>query len=562
MRMLSNLPIPLKLSSAFGILLLLFVANGALSYMQMSNMNRAADDISENWMPSVETLALLEKQILEHRRYELSHVLATAEAEIAGMDVEISKIRKEIVDTRKKYEPLISSSNERALYDDFSSVFGKYIEVSDRMLMLSRQNQNEAAYEMIKSESRPVFSKAHDILEKAIALNRDGATAAAAVQHGSYESAKWVTIALLVSAIVLTSMLWLALRSAIAAPITSMTAAMRRLADGDKGIEIPARDRRDEIGGMAEAVQVFKDNAIRADQMAAEQAAEQAARERRAKAIEAMTSTFDSSVSGALETVSGAATEMEATSQSMSATADQTNRQANVVAAATEEASASVETVATAAEQLSASIREISQQVSHSNRISQAAAEEAARTNSSVQGLAESSTRIGEVVNLINDIASQTNLLALNATIEAARAGDAGKGFAVVAGEVKNLANQTARATDEISSQISAVQTATGEAVSAIRGIVGRIDEINQIAVAIGSAVEEQSAATAEIARNVQQASTGTKEIAENIGGVTQAASETGAAAQQVLSSARSLAQEASSLKSMVDKFLGDVRAA
>ncbi len=345
-------------------------------------------------------------------------------------------------------------------------------------------------------------------------------------------------------------------------PIEAVVTNLKDLAAGNLDTQIAGTDRKDEMGEIGRAALIFLENARQADKLRAEQAAAQMAREKRAQAIEALTSAFDRDASGVLETVSGAATEMEATSQAMSANADQTNRQASIVAAATEEASSSVGTVATAAEQLSASIREISQQVAHSSRISRAASEEADRTNTTVQGLAESSARIGEVVNLINDIASQTNLLALNATIEAARAGEAGKGFAVVANEVKSLANQTGKATEEISAQIGAVQASTKDAVEAIRGIVGRIDEINQIATAIGSAVEEQSAATGEIARNVQQAASGTEEIAANISGVTQAASETGSAAQQVLDSAGALAREASGLKAVVNKFLRDVQEA
>ncbi len=285
-------------------------------------------------------------------------------------------------------------------------------------------------------------------------------------------------------------------------------------------------------------------------------------RETRMRAIEGLTGNFDRAMSGVLAKVSGAATAMEATAQGMSATAEQTSRQAHAVAESTREASSSVQTVASAAAQLANSIKEIGRQVAQSSRISQTASEEASRTNATVKGLADSSARIGEVVKLINDIAGQTNLLALNATIEAARAGDAGKGFAVVANEVKSLANQTARATDEISSQIAAVQTSTHAAVAAIGGIVGRIEEINHIAGAIAAAVEEQSAATAEIARNVQQAATGTQEISGTIGGVTQAAAEAGTAASQVLSSARSLSQEATALKDVVSRFLDNVRTA
>jgi methyl-accepting chemotaxis protein len=348
----------------------------------------------------------------------------------------------------------------------------------------------------------------------------------------------------------------------IVPPLRSMTGAMAKLAGGDHGAEIPATGRRDEVGEMAKAVVVFKENMIKAKAAAEREAVEQKAREARTQAVTKLTGDFDEEVTLVLKTVASASTELQSTATSMTATAEETSRQSTVVAAAAEEASTNVQTVASAAEELSSSITEISRQVSQSAKIAGKAVEEAARTNAQVEGLAQAAQKIGDVVKLINDIAGQTNLLALNATIEAARAGDAGKGFAVVASEVKSLANQTAKATEEIAAQITAIQTATKEAVGAIQGIGKTIAEINEIATGIASAVEEQGAATQEIARNVQQASAGTSEVTSNISGVNQAASDTGAAATQVLGAASDLSKQAETLRGQVEKFIAAVRAA
>lgn len=350
--------------------------------------------------------------------------------------------------------------------------------------------------------------------------------------------------------------------SGIAGPISRMTGAMGQLAAGDKTIEIPGTDRGDEIGDMAEAVQVFKDNMIKAEELATREAADTKAREERAHRIEQITQEFDATVSELLGTVAGASTELETTATSMSGLADDTNHRATTVATAAEQASANVQTVATATEELTSSVQEIARQVTQSSTSAGSAVSQAERTDQQVQGLAMAAQKIGEVVSLISDIAEQTNLLALNATIEAARAGDAGKGFAVVAAEVKELASQTAKATEEISQQITGIQTETDEAVSAIQEIGKTISEMNDIATSIASAVEEQSSATGEIARNVEQAASGTQEVTGNILEVSRAASETGTAATQVTATAGELSAKSEVLKTRVEEFLSEVRAA
>jgi methyl-accepting chemotaxis protein len=378
-------------------------------------------------------------------------------------------------------------------------------------------------------------------------------------------SASTITQSAIVSgvAILLGAMLAWLIGRGITRPVRAMTDAMTMLAGGDVGVEIPARENTDEIGEMAKAVQVFKDTMVETEHLRAEQE-EQKRRgeEQQHQAMLAMADSFEMAVGDIVRGVSVRATELQATAQSMSATAEETERQSTAVAAASEQASTNVQTVASAAEELSSSIAEIGRQVASSSDITARAVEDTRRTNEQIQGLAEAAQSIGDVIKLISDIASQTDLLALNATIEAARAGDAGKGFAVVAAEVKSLANQTAKATEEIRGKIAEMQVATSRSVDAVQEIGQTIARINEIATTIASAVEEQGAATQEIARNVQQASAGTTEVSTNIVGVTKAANDTGVASTQVLGTAGELAQQSEALRSQVESFLGNIRAA
>jgi methyl-accepting chemotaxis protein len=349
----------------------------------------------------------------------------------------------------------------------------------------------------------------------------------------------------------------------ITGALQRMTGAMKDLAGGKLDVEVPGTGRRDEIGEMADAVEVFKSNAAARRELEAEQKETEArAVARRKSDMNKLAGDFEGAVGLIVETVSSASSELEASAGTLTSTAERAQELTTMVAAASEEASTNVQSVASATEEMASSVNEISRQVQDSARMAGDAVDQARTTNDRVSELSKAAARIGDVVELINTIAGQTNLLALNATIEAARAGEAGRGFAVVASEVKALAEQTAKATGEIGQQISGIQAATQDSVNAIKEISGTIEKLSEISSAIAAAVEQQGAATQEISRNVQQAAHGTQQVSSHITDVQRGAGETGSASSLVLSAAQSLSGESNRLKLEVGKFLNSVRAA
>ena len=554
-----NARIGLRILLGFGIVLIIMTMLGLKAMSDVSVTATATADLFQHPFQVTKQLADARARI-----YALYNALRDGTMDDPAARLDIAAVARLRQDTLSALEIagaqyLGPKADFQSLRDAMAAVFA----ACDQTAALVSGGKQDTARQFVRGEGAKVFNAA----TQAATAMVDFAAAKAgkfAAQAQASETSAIRFFALLTGAGLLTGVLIsILVTRSITRPLSSLRGTMLRLAEGDTSVEIPGLNRADEVGSMASAVEVFKRNSTEAARLRAEQEAQkqQTEQERRRTLLDLGTR-FETRVGGIVEGVASAAAELQTTAKTMANSADDTARQSTTVAAAAEQASQNVQTVASAAEELSASIREISQQVVHVGAMINESVQQAVASNEQVTVLTASAEKIGDVVRIISGIAGQTNLLALNATIEAARAGDAGKGFAVVASEVKALANQTAKATDEIAQQISAIQAATHISAASIRSVTETIAKVSETATAIASAVEQQGAATQEISRNVLQAAQGTQGVSSTIVGVNRTAQETGSAATQMLASAGELARNGDALKAHVQGFLQEVRSA
>ena len=563
--MLSRMSIRTKITSVIAFMLVTIAMLGAFSIRQMQALNANTVDLQTNWLPSVQALGDLRSNVLTYRNVVRQHMLVETLEEKQAQEKLIDRIVEANTAVRAKYEKMIASDEERAVYNEWVQLWDSYKKSANDVMALSRQSVGKStreAHELNTKTANAIGIKADEVLQKDVDLNNKGAETAGKDASESYALAFKLVIGAIGAVILAGIAIGFYLVRDVSTGIASIVKPMKSLGEGDLTAVVPHQGEKTEIGTMADTLQVFKDALIAkkaADEAAAADAEAKIARGQR---VDAITRDFEKLIGELVGSLSSSSTELEAAANTLTSTAEITGRTSGEAAAASQDVSSNVQSVAVATEEITSSVGEIGRQVQESSRIANDAVRQAQKTDSSITELSQAAARIGDVVKLITAVAEQTNLLALNATIEAARAGDAGRGFAVVASEVKALAAQTAKATDEISAQIAGMQSATQESVSTIKEIGKTITLISEISSAIAAAVEEQGAATQEISRNVQQAASLSGEVANSIADVSRGAGETGAASGQVLSAAQMLSTDSNRLKIEVEKFLTNVRAA
>ncbi|MCA1468630.1 CHASE3 domain-containing protein [Bradyrhizobium sp. IC3195] len=562
MSWINNLRISIKVSAVFAAICLVVAGSTAAIYNSLSVMNSTAKMTVHTYQVLEQLSELVGAMVNQEtgvRGYLVSGdagFLAPYEAGLKQFQTAAAKVGSLTSDNATQQKRL---EQVKALANDWAT------NVAQREIALMKDPATQAKAREL--EASGAGKKSMDGLRAVVQeMDREERSLLSVRAAASDAASSSATMAMLIGGLV-TLLLSLVgafgVAFAVTRPIQRITTEMGVLANGDTSVIVSGIERKDEIGEMAQAVQVFKTNAIEVERLKAEQAeTERRNAEQRKRDMVRLADDFESAVGQIIGTVSSASTQLEASATTLTGTAERSQKLATTVAGASEEASTNVQSVASATEEMASSVGEISRQVQESARMAGDAVGQARATTERVSELSKAAARIGDVVELINTIAGQTNLLALNATIEAARAGEAGRGFAVVASEVKALAEQTAKATGEIGQQISGIQAATNDSVGAIKEISSTIERLSEISSAIAAAVEEQGAATQEIARNVQQAAQGTQQVSSNITDVQRGATETGTASSQVLLAAQMLSNDSGRLKSEVSKFLTNVRAA
>ena len=550
-KLLSMLLLMAALSGALGVFATISLNSVSTAFeasLQDARRSNLAADSAKHMLAYFRGVEFLPLELTEDARKKIENDLKH----------ELSELNKNL----NELEPILIVEQDKQDMAKVRAALKKYADIEKRTTELSRKGDLDGGTK-VALEGAPLAEDMRAAFEGIDERNQARLIKAAADTRGNVEYGKLLMLVIgAVGGLAIIGSAAAMIIFGVSKPMVGIVGAMGKIAEGKLDTDIPSLGRRDEVGRIATALQVFKQSMIDSRENVTRQMAEQAAKEHRARALEDLVRGFEDRIGKVVSSVSSAASQLEQTARSMTATSEETSQQASTVAAAFEEATQNVHTVAAATEELTSSIAEIGQRVNESNSMIQRAVDQAKATDGQVQFLSQAAQSIGNVVNLINDIAGQTNLLALNATIEAARAGEAGKGFAVVASEVKQLATQTSKATEEISGQIAAIQSATQSAIGAIKDITSTIDQVSGIATAIAAAINQQAAATQEIARNVSHAAQGTVEVSENIGSVSVSAQQTGAGASQVLTAAGSLNGNGQALKSEVDNFLKAVRAA